>query len=81
MTKVIFFYFADENDMEVTCCNFPPEFRHKNCMPIDVPPDDPFYSKHGVRCLDFLRTMAGHRPGCALGKRYPISSPQLLKFT
>ncbi|KAG9509175.1 Chorion peroxidase, partial [Fragariocoptes setiger] len=44
------------------------------CMPIEVAPDDPFYSQFNVRCLDFRRSLAGVRENCALGVRAQIDS-------
>ena len=52
--------------------------RHKLCLPIQVPPDDPFYGQFGVSCLEFRRTLAGIRPNCVLGPRVhqnAITSP------
>ncbi|KAF0287084.1 Chorion peroxidase [Amphibalanus amphitrite] len=34
------------------------------CFPIDVPADDPFYSRFRVRCLNFLRSIPALRDGC-----------------
>lgn len=52
--------------------------KHKLCLPIPVPPDDPFYSQYNVNCLEFRRTLAGVRPNCVLGPRVhqnAITSP------
>lgn len=55
----------------IKCCE--PEAagkpRHKLCLPIEVPHDDPFYAQHNVQCLEFRRTLAGLRPNCVLGPR------------
>ena len=40
------------------------------CFNIDVPADDPFFSRFGVRCIDFVRGFPGVRHGCRLGKTY-----------
>ena len=37
-------------------------------MPIEIPDNDLIYSLHGQRCMNFQRSLAGHRPNCALGK-------------
>ncbi|XP_063533682.1 peroxidasin homolog [Cydia strobilella] len=47
----------------------PREFLHPECMPIEVPPSDPFYGPKGVRCLDFVRSSPAPRDDCALGWR------------
>ncbi|XP_068084341.1 thyroid peroxidase [Anabrus simplex] len=51
----------------------PPDLTHPDCMPIVVPPDDWFYSPHGVRCLEFVRSSATSRVGCSLGPRDQIN--------
>ncbi|CAG9584353.1 unnamed protein product [Danaus chrysippus] len=57
------------------CCKdggrdfIPQEFMHPECLPIPVPPSDPFYGPRGVRCLDFVRSSPAPREDCALGWR------------
>lgn len=53
------------------CC---PQYLKGLCMPIPVPPNDPFYSKFGLKCLKFDRTPAGIRPKCLLGLRAQINT-------
>lgn len=43
-------------------------------MPIRIPDDDAFYSKFQQKCMDFKRSVAGLRPGCALGSRVHINT-------
>ncbi|KAK9507071.1 hypothetical protein O3M35_008894 [Rhynocoris fuscipes] len=52
---------------DILCCE---NQRHPNCLPIEVPPDDPFFSKQPFkkRCINFLRSLNGIRFGCKLGK-------------
>ena len=38
--------------------------RLPECFPIDVPADDPFYGRHRVRCLNFLRSIPALESGC-----------------
>ncbi|XP_022255822.1 peroxidasin homolog [Limulus polyphemus] len=57
----------DERDLDFKCCGIPKDLRHPNCMPIEIPPDDPFYSHYGQHCMEFKRLEAGQRPGCTLG--------------
>lgn len=40
---------------------------NKYCNNIDIAADDPFFSRFGVRCLDFVRGFPGVRHGCRLG--------------
>ncbi|KAG8230291.1 hypothetical protein J437_LFUL010194, partial [Ladona fulva] len=39
-----------------------------SCFPIDIPPNDPFYSKYNQECMDFVRTATDSSRGC--GKPY-----------
>ncbi|XP_022243805.1 peroxidasin homolog [Limulus polyphemus] len=63
----------DERDLDFKCCGIPKEIQHPNCMTIDIPPDDPFYSRYGQQCMEFKRLEAGQRPGCTLGPRTHIN--------
>ncbi|XP_014255974.1 lactoperoxidase-like isoform X2 [Cimex lectularius] len=47
--------------------------RHPNCMPIEIPEDDPFYSDKHQSCMNMARSLAGVRPGCRLGSRTQIN--------
>lgn len=42
---------------------------HPNCLPIEIPSDDGFFSKYGQRCMNFVRTISGLRYNCRLGPR------------
>ena len=42
---------------------------HPNCLPIEIPAEDGFFSKHGQRCMNFVRTISGLRYNCRLGPR------------
>ncbi len=42
---------------------------HPNCLPIEIPYGDPFYSKFNQRCMNFVRSQAGLRYNCRLGPR------------
>jgi peroxidase len=64
---------ADENDNDFDCCN-PKYLNHPNCLNIEIPANDPFYSRFGKRCNDFKRSLAGHRPSCSLGPRVQINT-------
>ncbi|XP_075976123.1 salivary peroxidase/catechol oxidase-like [Anticarsia gemmatalis] len=45
----------------------PAEWQNDKCIPITVPDDDPFYRKHGVKCLNFVRSITTPRDDCSLG--------------
>ncbi|CAH2040203.1 unnamed protein product, partial [Iphiclides podalirius] len=45
----------------------PPEWLNDKCIPICVPEGDPFYRHHGVRCLNFVRSVTTPRDDCGLG--------------
>ncbi|XP_060802985.1 peroxidasin homolog [Amyelois transitella] len=51
----------------------PKELLHPECLPIEVPPSDPFYGPRGVRCLDFVRSSPAPRDDCALGWREQLN--------
>ncbi|XP_076326347.1 peroxidase-like isoform X1 [Tachypleus tridentatus] len=60
----------DASRTDIECCKYPHHLRHPNCMPIDIPQDDPFYKFFNRKCMDFARTLPGLRPGCNLGPRF-----------
>lgn len=69
---------AAQSPPSIKCCTDDGRPKHKLCLPIEVPQDDPFYSKHNVQCLEFRRSLAGLRPNCVLGPRVhqnAITSP------
>lgn len=51
-------------------CFYP---QHPDCMAIPVPPDDWFYSRFGIRCLEFVRSSPTSHVGCSLGPRDQIN--------
>ncbi|OXA57627.1 Chorion peroxidase [Folsomia candida] len=63
--------FTFTNGTGISCCrngNFlPPQDRHPNCLPIEIPADDPFYSQFGQRCMNFVRSRMAPRIDCSLG--------------
>ncbi|XP_050081805.1 chorion peroxidase [Anopheles aquasalis] len=60
-------------DEEIQCClpdHSGPVHRegaHFACLPITVSPNDPFYSKFGIRCLNFVRLALAREGKCKLG--------------
>ncbi|XP_037780731.1 chorion peroxidase-like [Penaeus monodon] len=61
------------------CCNertgkpLPEAFRHPDCLPIEIPDSDPFYSKWNHTCMEFIRSSPAPRANCALGPRDQIN--------
>ncbi|XP_011300776.1 chorion peroxidase isoform X2 [Fopius arisanus] len=51
----------------------PPEFMHPDCLPIIVNPQDRFFGKQGVRCLEFVRSGPSPRENCGFGPREQLS--------
>ena len=40
---------------------------HPECFPIEIPSNDPFFSKHGQRCMNFVRSMPAPQLSCTFG--------------
>jgi len=53
---------------DVKCCKGP-NVTHPSCLPIQIPSDDPFYSRHRQGCMEFVRSRSGLRSKCKLGPR------------
>ncbi|XP_013166845.1 PREDICTED: peroxidase-like, partial [Papilio xuthus] len=57
----------------IQCCYgkgrdvLPQEWQNDKCIPICIPEDDPFYKQHGVRCINFVRSVTTPRDDCSLG--------------
>lgn len=66
-------------DRDIECCAeggshvLHGDQRHFACLPIEVRPDDPFYSKFGVRCLNFVRLALAGDPECRSGHAKQLS--------
>jgi peroxidase len=59
-----------ENKCEdIRCCThenkgiLSKSLRNSACLPIAIPDDDPYYSQHEVKCLNFLRSEKSSTPG------------------
>ena len=68
------------NHSLIRCCSEdgtmldnPDEFLHPDCMPIEIPTNDNFYSKFNATCMEFVRSSPGPRPDCSLGPRDQIN--------
>uniref|UniRef100_T1JD39 Chorion peroxidase n=1 Tax=Strigamia maritima TaxID=126957 RepID=T1JD39_STRMM len=59
---------------EPICCGVPHGKKHRNCMEIEIPAGDSFYSHYGQSCIEFVRSAAGQRNGCTLGPRNQMNT-------
>lgn len=50
-----------------------PRYIHPACMPISVPKNDPFYSKHRQLCMNYVRSLMAMRPDCHFGPAEQVS--------
>ncbi|CAG9854931.1 unnamed protein product [Phyllotreta striolata] len=61
------------------CCDLigrralPEELSHPACLPIEVPENDRFFEKSGVRCMEFTRSAPTANFNCHLGWREQIN--------
>lgn len=51
------------------CCGVAEGFSHPECLPIDIPEQDPYYGRFGQRCLEYVRSSTAPRETCGLGPR------------
>ena len=66
------------NNSIVKCCSpdgkpKSEDLQHPDCAPIQIPPNDPFYTQHNVTCMEFIRSSPAPRKDCSLGPRDPIN--------
>ncbi|XP_037800324.1 chorion peroxidase-like [Penaeus monodon] len=58
---------------DITCCKRgqrrEPRELHPDCLPIEIPDTDTFFSQFGQRCMEFVRSMPAVRPKCNFGPR------------
>ena len=40
---------------------------HPECFPIEIPSNDPFFSKHKQRCMNFVRSLPSPQLACTFG--------------
>ena len=73
ITHTPLFRLSNENSTGIQCCN--PDggapisklVLHPECFPIEIPENDPFFSKHGQRCMNFVRSMPAPQLSCTFG--------------
>lgn len=73
---LVFYLVHSGNTIE--CCeaegyNLSPRYVHPLCAPISVPIDDPYYSKHNVECMTYVRSIAAIRSDCSFGPLEQVS--------
>ncbi|KAK2704787.1 hypothetical protein QYM36_016995 [Artemia franciscana] len=64
--------FTLRNGSGIECCSsngrmLPPSFLHPQCLPIEIPNNDRFYSRFRRTCMNFVRSMIGQRMDCNFG--------------
>ena len=67
-----------ENGMGIQCCTedgkpLQPEMLHRECLPIAIPPNDPFFSRFGHSCMSFVRSTPAPRFDCSIGHGEQVS--------
>ncbi|CAG0883745.1 unnamed protein product [Darwinula stevensoni] len=70
LTRSPIFKLDEGGKLGIKCCQNGEEIipsPHFACFPIRIPPNDPFYSQFGERCMEFVRSLPGPRPGCTFG--------------
>lgn len=54
---------------------------HPFCAPIEIAKDDKFYSKHGMKCMSYVRSVPAVRPSCTLGPLEQVSADYMFIAT
>lgn len=49
------------------------ELLHPECLAIEIPNDDPFFSKFGQRCMSFVRSTPAPTFDCSFGHGEQVS--------
>lgn len=56
----------------ITCCQGP-DVNNPSCLPINIPQNDPFYSRFRQTCMEFKRSRSGVKDNCKLGNRQQLN--------
>jgi peroxidase len=56
------------NRSAIKCCGVAFDNFHPDCYPIRIDVEDPFYSKVGDNCQEYVRSSVAPRIGCTLGE-------------
>ena len=73
ITHTPLFRLSNENSTGIQCCKddgsapISKLVLHPECFPIEIPENDPFFSKHGQRCMNFVRSMPAPQLSCTFG--------------
>jgi len=83
LTHVPIFRFG--NDSGIECCGeeggfVDPSFNHPSCFAITIPSDDPFFSKFGRRCMNFVRSMPTQSTGCSFGLAEQVTNSISIEY-
>ncbi|KAF0303786.1 Chorion peroxidase [Amphibalanus amphitrite] len=67
----------------IECCEqngarLPSVPRHPLCIPLDIPADDPFYSRHRLRCMNMVRSLPAPEPDCIARPASQLNAPTQL---
>ena len=62
----------------IQCCQndgqtLPTTPLHPQCIPIEIPANDPFYSQFGQRCMSLVRSLPAPEPDCIARPATPIN--------
>lgn len=81
-----FWLFYLESSAAIQCCTEDgklltnPDLIHPQCLPIKIPNDDPFFSKFGQLCMNFVRSTPAPRSDCNLGYGEQVSRNEILDY-
>ena len=73
ITHTPLFRLSNENSTGIQCCSQDGSatinrlVKHPECFPIEIPSNDPFFSRHGQRCMNFVRSMPAPQLSCTFG--------------
>lgn len=68
----VFSFILTGKNETIRCCTsdgkyLTPDATHPLCFPIDVGRTNEFYSRFGVSCLEFVRSVVAPRDDCSFG--------------
>lgn len=60
--------FSGYLESAIKCCGVAFDYFHSECYPIKIDVEDPYYSRVGDNCQEYVRSSIAPRVGCTLGK-------------